>query len=75
MTKTKIIQETEIESAIRHLGELHRCTHYPTPAHGKALQLGIEALLRMKLIRKLESEKGKYRFGFLLPSEEEQCQK
>ena len=50
---------------------LNRYKGYELP-QDNAAQLAIGALERMKLIRKLESEKGKYRFGFLLPSEEEQ---
>ena len=59
-----------IDEAIKDLDRA--ILDYRHRARKQAIHLAIEALERMKLIRKLESEKGKYRFGFLLPSEEEQ---
>jgi len=61
----------KLDGAIEVLKRTVTETPYGNPVIKEATQLAIEALERMKLIRKLESEKGKYRFGFLLPSEEE----
>ena len=65
----------KLDEAIEVLKRTVTETPYGNPVIKEATQIAIEGLERMKLIRKLESEKGKYRFGFLLPSEEEQCQK
>ena len=62
-----------IDEAIKDLDRA--ILDYRHRASKQAIYLGVGALEQIKLIRELESEKGKYRFGFLLPSEEEQCQK